>query len=172
MSLYGGVLLAYGRLKQDCMICDFRDIDPFRSRPADAGCARAVGCVRWCSALGKFKIEQHRREAEERQNENRVYMNAMFAMLNGWEVVAILAVVLILFGAKRLPELARGLGQGIKEFKKSSREIQDEIQQAIDVDAPPPPPRRVTPPAETTTARTTEASAPAQTAAQPKPEHV
>ncbi|HEV8540881.1 MAG TPA: twin-arginine translocase TatA/TatE family subunit [Verrucomicrobiae bacterium] len=99
-------------------------------------------------------------------------MNAMFAMLNGWEVVAILAVVLILFGAKRLPELARGLGQGIKEFKKSSREIQDEIQQAIDVDAPPPPPRRVTPPAETTTARTTEASAPAQTAAQPKPEHV
>lgn len=81
-------------------------------------------------------------------------MNVMFAMLNGWEVVAILAVVLILFGAKRLPELARGLGQGIKEFKKSSREIQDEIQQAIDVDAPPPPPRRVNPPAETTTART------------------
>jgi sec-independent protein translocase protein TatA len=81
-------------------------------------------------------------------------MNLIFAMLNGWEVVAILAVVLILFGAKRLPELARGLGQGIKEFKKSSREIQDEIQQAIDVDAPPPPPRRVNPPAETTTART------------------
>jgi sec-independent protein translocase protein TatA len=94
-------------------------------------------------------------------------MNVMFAMLNGWEVVAILAVVLILFGAKRLPELARGLGQGIKEFKKSSREIQDEIQQAIDVDAPPPPPRRVTPPAETTTART-EAAAPAPQAAQPK----
>ena len=47
-------------------------------------------------------------------------MNVMFAMLNGWEVVAILAVVLILFGAKRLPELARGLGQGIKEFKKAS----------------------------------------------------
>lgn len=78
----------------------------------------------------------------------------MFAMLNGWEVVAILAVVLILFGAKRLPELARGLGQGIREFKKSSREIQDEIQQAIDVDAPAPPPRRVATPAESTTART------------------
>ena len=92
-------------------------------------------------------------------------MNVMFAMLNGWEVVAILAVVLILFGAKRLPELARGLGQGIKEFKKSSREIQDEISAAIDVDAPPPPPRRVAPPAETT-ART-EAAAP-QPAEQPK----
>ena len=56
----------------------------------------------------------------------------MLAMLNGWEVVAILAVVLIVFGAKKLPELARGLGQGIKEFKKSSREIQEEITQAID----------------------------------------
>ena len=47
-------------------------------------------------------------------------MNAMFAFLNGWEVVALLALVLIIFGAKKLPELARGLGQGIKEFKKST----------------------------------------------------
>jgi sec-independent protein translocase protein TatA len=70
-------------------------------------------------------------------------MNVMFAMFNGWEMVAILAVVLILFGAKRLPELARGLGQGIKEFKKSSREITDEIQSAIDVETPPPAPKRM-----------------------------
>ena len=82
-------------------------------------------------------------------------MNAMFALFNlgGGEIVLILAVVLLLFGAKKLPELARGLGQGIKEFKKSSREIQDEIQQAIDVDAPPPPPRRTATP-ESTEART------------------
>jgi sec-independent protein translocase protein TatA len=81
-------------------------------------------------------------------------MNPIFAWLNGWEVVAILAIVLIIFGAKKLPELARGLGQGIKEFKKSSREIQDEIQQAIDLDSAPPPPRRTAPPEESTTART------------------
>jgi sec-independent protein translocase protein TatA len=80
-------------------------------------------------------------------------MNPIFAWLNGWEVVAILAIVVIVFGAKKLPELARGLGQGIKEFRKSSREIQDEIQQAIDVDAPPPPPRRVASP-DSTAART------------------
>ena len=49
-------------------------------------------------------------------------MNAMLAMMNGWEIVAILAVVLLIFGAKKLPELAKGLGQGIKEFKKSSRD--------------------------------------------------
>ena len=69
-------------------------------------------------------------------------MNPIFALLNGMEVVAILAVILVLFGAKKLPELARGLGQGIKEFKKSSREIQDELNEAMDVNAPPPPPRR------------------------------
>ena len=57
-------------------------------------------------------------------------MNAMLAMLNGWEIVAILAVVLIIFGAKKLPELAKGLGEGIKEFRKSSREIQDEIEKS------------------------------------------
>lgn len=40
------------------------------------------------------------------------------AMLGDWEIVLILAVVLILFGAKKLPELAKGLGTGIKEFQK------------------------------------------------------
>src|SRR5205085_12486178 len=45
------------------------------------------------------------------------FMNTMLAVfgLGGWEVVLILAVVLSLFGAKKLPELAKGLGQGIKE---------------------------------------------------------
>jgi sec-independent protein translocase protein TatA len=40
--------------------------------------------------------------------------------IGGWEFVLILAVVMILFGAKKLPELARGLGQGIREFKRAS----------------------------------------------------
>src|SRR4026209_2335524 len=58
----------------------------------------------------------------------------MLAMLNGWEIVLILAVVLILFGAKKLPELAKGLGQGIKDFKKASSEVTSELQRAADVD--------------------------------------
>lgn len=53
-------------------------------------------------------------------------------MLGGWEIVLILAVVLILFGAKKLPELAKGLGTGIKEFKKATREVTEEIQNAAD----------------------------------------
>ena len=89
-------------------------------------------------------------------------MNVMFAMLNGWEIVLILAVVLVLFGARKLPELARGLGQGIKEFKKATREVQEELEAAVDIDAPPARPTPRTLPAETH-ARTPEtAEQPAQ----------
>ena len=49
-------------------------------------------------------------------------MNAIFAVLNGWEMVAILAVVLVMFGAKRLPGMARGLGEGLREFRKATSE--------------------------------------------------
>jgi len=71
-------------------------------------------------------------------------MNIMFAgIIGGWEIVLILAVVLILFGAKKLPELAKGLGSGIKEFKKATREVTDEINTAMD--ETPPPPKRLPP---------------------------
>ena len=53
-------------------------------------------------------------------------------MLGGWEVFAILAAILILFGSKKLPELAKGLGQGIREFKKATREVTDEIQNSAE----------------------------------------
>ena len=53
-------------------------------------------------------------------------MNVLFAFFNGWEILAILAIVLLLFGASRLPRLARGLGEGVKEFKKGSAETKEE----------------------------------------------
>ncbi len=65
------------------------------------------------------------------------------AMLGWPEIIGILVVVLVLFGAKKLPELARGLGQGIKEFKKATREVQDDLQRAIEEEPAPEPPRRV-----------------------------
>ena len=50
-------------------------------------------------------------------------MNTLhFSMLNGWEIFLIVAVIFLLFGARKLPQLAKGLGQGIKEFKGAVRE--------------------------------------------------
>ena len=70
-------------------------------------------------------------------------MNTMFGLFNlgGGEIILILALILILFGAKKLPELAKGLGQGIKEFKKATKEVTDEVSNAMDDNTPPPPKR-------------------------------
>ena len=48
------------------------------------------------------------------------------------EIVLILFIVLLLFGAKKLPELAKGLGKGLNEFKKASKDVKDEINKTID----------------------------------------
>ena len=59
-------------------------------------------------------------------------INLAFFNLGPWEILLILIVVLILFGAKRLPELARGLGLGINEFRdavdSSKKEIIDGLE--------------------------------------------
>ena len=67
-------------------------------------------------------------------------MKTMFGLFNlgGGEIILILALILILFGAKKLPELAKGLGQGIKEFKKATKEVTDEVQSAMDEPSSPP----------------------------------
>jgi sec-independent protein translocase protein TatA len=72
-------------------------------------------------------------------------MNVMFALFNlgGGEIILILALVLILFGAKKLPELAKGLGTGIKEFKKATRDVTEEMHSAME--EPPPPPKSLPP---------------------------
>ncbi len=59
---------------------------------------------------------------------NNSFVTAFIGGLGGWEVLLILLVVVVLFGAKRIPDLARGLGQGIREFKDATREIKDEIE--------------------------------------------
>ena len=76
----------------------------------------------------------------------------MFAFLGWPEIVAILAVVLLLFGAKKLPELAKGLGSGIKEFKKASREVRDELERSVE-EQPAAPPRKIEPPTQPTEAQ-------------------
>jgi sec-independent protein translocase protein TatA len=62
-------------------------------------------------------------------------MNSLLLFgLGTWEIVLILLIILIFFGAKRIPELARGLGKGIREFKDATKEIKDEIEEGVKED--------------------------------------
>ena len=67
-------------------------------------------------------------------------MNSIPAVLawmpSGWELILILLVVVLLFGAKKLPELARGIGQSVKEFKKGVKEADAEEKPAAKPDEP------------------------------------
>jgi len=51
--------------------------------------------------------------------------------MGGGSVVLIILVIVLLFGAKRIPELARGLGRGIREFKDATKEIQDDLEEGL-----------------------------------------
>jgi len=55
----------------------------------------------------------------------------------GWEWLIIVLFLLIFFGAKRLPEMAKGLGKGIREFRGALNGITDEIEKAGDTPAKP-----------------------------------
>ena len=53
-------------------------------------------------------------------------------MLGTWEIVAIVLVILLLFGGKKIPELMRGLGKGVKEYKNAVNSVDDDEQKGKD----------------------------------------
>ncbi|MBL4578178.1 MAG: twin-arginine translocase TatA/TatE family subunit [Flavobacteriales bacterium] len=55
----------------------------------------------------------------------------LFFNLGGGEIFIILLIVLLLFGSKKIPELARGLGKGIRYFKEATSDVQDEIKDSV-----------------------------------------
>lgn len=55
--------------------------------------------------------------------------------LGPWELLLVFLAVLLLFGAKRLPEIAQGMGKGIREFKKAMKDTTDEIKGAVDAES-------------------------------------
>lgn len=59
-------------------------------------------------------------------------MLAFIGNLGAGEIILILLVILLLFGAKKIPELAQGLGKGMKEFKKSLKDVEDELKKTDD----------------------------------------
>jgi sec-independent protein translocase protein TatA len=62
-------------------------------------------------------------------------MNTVLAlgMPGGWEILVIALFVIIFFGAKKIPEIARGMGRGIREFKDATKEIKTEIEEGSKV---------------------------------------
>ena len=57
-------------------------------------------------------------------------MNTLFIMplaIQGWEWIIIALVVLLLFGGKKIPELMRGLGKGVKSFKEGMKDVEGEV---------------------------------------------
>lgn len=49
-----------------------------------------------------------------------------------WELIIILVIILLIFGPKKLPELAKGLGKGLREFKKAAHDVKDELENVGD----------------------------------------
>ena len=90
---------------------------------------------------------------------------ASFMNLAGPDLIVILVIVLVLFGAKKLPELARGMGQAVKEFQKAKDEFNDELHKAGKSDAQVAKPD--VKPAESTIARTDSQRPSNATAPQP-----
>jgi sec-independent protein translocase protein TatA len=54
--------------------------------------------------------------------------------LGTWEILIILFIVLLLFGANRLPEMARGIGQSVREFRKGIRDFKDDVESEVKED--------------------------------------
>ena len=73
----------------------------------------------------------------------------MFGNLGAGEIVILLVIVLLVFGANRLPEAGRAVGKGLREFQKALRETKDEIERSE-------PPPAVTPPRDGTPKRLVE----------------
>ncbi|HSH39992.1 MAG TPA: twin-arginine translocase TatA/TatE family subunit [Chthoniobacterales bacterium] len=62
-------------------------------------------------------------------------MPLAFMNVGGQELILILLIILVLFGARKLPELAKGMGQAIREFQKAKDEFSDELHSADKTDA-------------------------------------
>ena len=55
----------------------------------------------------------------------------LIIMIGTWEIIAIIAVIVLLFGGKKIPELMKGIGKGVKSFKEGMTEVDKEVQDAV-----------------------------------------
>lgn len=83
-------------------------------------------------------------------SEGPFWLGFIGSSMSGGEIILILLALLLLFGSKNLPSIARNLGKSMEAFRKASRDVTDEIMRAdLDRDPPArtPPPKPVAPPA-------------------------
>ncbi|MBO5596215.1 MAG: twin-arginine translocase TatA/TatE family subunit [Bacteroidales bacterium] len=57
-------------------------------------------------------------------------------MFGTWEIVLIVLVIVLLFGGKKIPELMKGLGKGVRSFKEGVNEVEKEVNEAVKEDTP------------------------------------
>ena len=93
------------------------------------------------------------------------FIASLTNLFSGGDLLLILLLILLLFGAKKLPELARGMGQAIKEFQKAKDEFTDELHKAGETNTAQS--KTNVQPAQSTVARTE--NAPASSEARPDP---
>ena len=84
----------------------------------------------------------------------------MLGGIGTWEILLIFLVALLLFGAKRIPEIAKGLGKGITEFKHAIKDVQGEIENSVESAAPPPTSEPQPPPPAASTESNSETTKP------------
>ena len=59
----------------------------------------------------------------------------LLGIIGGQEILIILLIVLVLFGGKKIPELMRGLGKGVKEYKNAVKSVDDEVKSVTEVES-------------------------------------
>jgi sec-independent protein translocase protein TatA len=97
-----------------------------------------------------------------------ILLASLTNLFSGGDLFLILLVILLLFGAKKLPELARGMGQAIREFQKAKDEFTDELHKASDTPATKPnaqPAQSTVPRIENSQATSASQANPSQTGA-------
>jgi sec-independent protein translocase protein TatA len=63
-----------------------------------------------------------------------VFMPLFLSNMRGWQFIIVVMLVLLLFGGKKIPELMRGLGRGVHEFKQGMEEAKREMNKPLDTD--------------------------------------
>ena len=77
---------------------------------------------KWTLLLGFTKLTSKKNCTFVLSKNNIMLLSTLLISLGGHEIIIILIIILLLFGGKKIPQLMKGLGQGIKEFKSASKE--------------------------------------------------